>query len=82
MPGEETQYALTAIHELARAELSMSLPVYTLLTIGWGGEFIAIYGNEETKKEVLPKLASGNGRGECPRSRAAGVFLAARLLKL
>lgn len=59
MPGEETQYAVTAIHELARAELSMSLPVYTLLTIGWGGEFIALYGNEETKKEILPKLASG-----------------------
>ena len=31
--------------ELARAELSMSLPVYTLLTIGWGGEFIAIINN-------------------------------------
>jgi len=59
MPGEETQYAVTAIHELGRAELSMSLPVYTLLTIGWGGEFIALYGNEETNKEVLPKLASG-----------------------
>jgi acyl-CoA dehydrogenase len=58
-PGEETQYAVTAIHELARAELSMSLPVYTLLTIGWGGEFIALYGNEETKKEILPKIASG-----------------------
>ena len=59
MPGEEVQYAVTAIHELARGELSMSLPVYALLTIGWGGRFIAIYGNEETKQEILPRLASG-----------------------
>jgi acyl-CoA dehydrogenase len=59
LPGEEMQYANIAIHELGRAELSMSLPVYTLLTIGWGGEFIQFYAKEEVKKEVLPKLASG-----------------------
>ncbi len=58
-PGEEMQYANIAIHELARAELSMSLPVYTLLTIGWGGMFLAHFANDEVKKEVLPKLASG-----------------------
>lgn len=58
-PGEEMQYANIAIHELSRAELSMSLPVYTLLTIGWGGFFLSLYANDEVKQEVLPKLASG-----------------------
>jgi len=58
-PGEEMQYANIAIQELARAELSMSLPVYTLLTIGWGGMFLNLYAKEEVKREVLPKLASG-----------------------
>jgi acyl-CoA dehydrogenase len=59
VPGEEMQYANIAIHEIARAELSMSLPVYTLLTIGWGGFFLNLYAREEVKQEVLPKLASG-----------------------
>ncbi len=59
LPGQEMQYANIAIHELGRAELSMSLPVYMLLTIGWGGEFIQYYATEDAKKEILPKLASG-----------------------
>jgi acyl-CoA dehydrogenase len=59
LPGEEMQFANIAIHELGRAELSMSLPVYMLLTIGWGGEFISYYASEEVKREVLPKLATG-----------------------
>jgi len=59
LPGEEMQFANIAIQELSRAELSMSLPVYTLLTIGWGGFFISLYGNEAVKQEVLPKIASG-----------------------
>ncbi len=59
VPGEEMQYANIAIHEIARAELSMSLPVYTLLTIGWGGFFLNLYAKEEAKQEILPKLASG-----------------------
>jgi acyl-CoA dehydrogenase len=58
-PGEEMQYANIVIHELGRAELSMSLPVYTLLTIGWGGMFLSRYASDEVKQEVLPKLASG-----------------------
>jgi len=57
--GEEMQYANIAIQELGRAELSMSLPVYMLLTVGWGGEFISYYGTKEAKQEILPKLASG-----------------------
>ncbi|MDD5083269.1 MAG: acyl-CoA/acyl-ACP dehydrogenase, partial [Dehalococcoidales bacterium] len=58
-PGEAMQYANIATHEIARAELSMSLPVYTLLTIGWGGQFLKYFAKEEVKETVLPKLASG-----------------------
>jgi acyl-CoA dehydrogenase len=58
-PGEEMQYANIAIHELARTELSVSVPVYTLVTIGWGGQFLKLYAREEVKREILPKLASG-----------------------
>ncbi len=57
-PGEELQYALLAIHELGRADLSMSVPVYTLLCMGWG--FLAAHhGSEQLKQEVLPNVASG-----------------------
>ena len=56
----------------------MSLPVYTLLTIGWGGEFIAFYGNEETKQEVLPKIASGEWSwGICATEPGGGSDVAA-----
>jgi acyl-CoA dehydrogenase len=58
MPGEEMQYAVITIHELARGELSMSLPVYTLLCIGWP-MLLVRYGTEEAKEEILPKVASG-----------------------
>jgi len=58
MPGEEMQYAMITIHELARGELSMSLPVYTLLCIGWPMIMVK-YGTEEAKREILPKVASG-----------------------
>ena len=37
----------------------MSLPVYTLLTIGWGGYFLNVAASKELKQEVLPKIASG-----------------------
>jgi acyl-CoA dehydrogenase len=58
MPGEEMQYAMITIHELARGELSMSLPVYTLLCIGWSMIMVK-FGTKEAKEEVLPKVASG-----------------------
>ncbi len=58
MPGEEMQYAVITIHELARGELSMSLPVYTLLCIGWP-LLLVPYGTKEAKEEILPKVASG-----------------------
>jgi acyl-CoA dehydrogenase len=58
MPGEEMQYAMITIHELARGELSMSLPVYTLLCIGWS-MIMTKFGTKEAKQEILPKVASG-----------------------
>jgi len=57
--GEELTYANIAIHEISRAEMSMAVPVYTLLCIGWG-LLIAKYGTEQLKQEVLPKVAAGD----------------------
>jgi acyl-CoA dehydrogenase len=57
-PGEELVYAMLAVHEVARGELSMSLPVYTLLNLGWS-LLVVRHGSEELKKEVLPNIASG-----------------------
>jgi len=58
VPGEEPIYAMIAIHEIARADLSMSTPVYTLLTIGWS-YVIAKYGTQKLKEYVLPRVAEG-----------------------
>ena len=57
-PGEELVYAMIAVHEIGRAELSMSLPVYFLLNLGWS-YLLARHGNAETKREVLPHVAKG-----------------------
>ena len=56
--GEEMVYANIVVQELGRAEMSMSLPVYTLLCLGWS-YLIAKYGTEQLKQEVLPKVAAG-----------------------
>jgi acyl-CoA dehydrogenase len=58
VPGEELIYAMITIHEVARADLSMSTPVYTLLTIGWS-YIVNKYGTDELKKELLPAVAAG-----------------------
>ena len=59
LPDEERLiYAMITIQEIARADLSMSTPVYTLLTIGWS-YIINRYGTEELKQEVLPAVAAG-----------------------
>ena len=58
IPGQETTLANIAIQEIARADLSMSVPVYVLLCIGWG-YLITLHGTDELKKLLLPKLASG-----------------------
>lgn len=57
-PGEEIVYAMLAIHELARADLSMSVPVYCLVDIGWS-YLVVRHGSDELKEELLPKVASG-----------------------
>ena len=57
-PGEELVYAMIAVHEIARAELSMSLPVYYLLNLGWS-YLLSRYGHEDVKREVLPHVAKG-----------------------
>jgi acyl-CoA dehydrogenase len=56
--GEEMTWAMLTINELARAELSMSLPVYTLLNLGWS-LLVSKAGTEQLKKEILPKVAKG-----------------------
>ena len=58
VPGQEIVYAMIAVHEIARAELSMSIPVYYLLCLGWS-YLAGRYGSEELKRELLPKVASG-----------------------
>ena len=56
--GEEATYANIAVQELARADMSMAIPVYTLLCLGWGF-LVAKYGSEQLKQEILPKAAAG-----------------------
>jgi len=56
--GEEIVTAMLAVHEIARAELSMSLPVYYLLNLGWS-YLVSRFGTEELKKEILPRVATG-----------------------
>lgn len=58
VPGEQHSLANLAVHELARADLSMSVPVYVLLCLGWGS-LVAQHGSAELKSLLLPKLASG-----------------------
>jgi len=74
--GEEMVYATIAVHEIARAELSMSLPVYTLLNLGWS-YLVVRHGTEELKKELLPNVASGKWFiGICTTEPGGGSDLA------
>lgn len=56
--GEEMAYANIAVQEIARADLSMSIPVYVLLQLGWAA-LVGKHGTEELKQELLPNVASG-----------------------
>ncbi len=56
--GQAMTLANIAVQELARADLSMSVPVYILLNLGWG-YLVSLYGTEELKQHLLPKVASG-----------------------
>jgi acyl-CoA dehydrogenase len=58
MPGQQATLANIAVQEIARADMSMSVPVYILLNIGWGF-LIARHGTDHLKELVLPKIASG-----------------------
>lgn len=58
MPGQQATLATLAVEEIARADMSMSVPVYVLLCIGWG-YLVTRYGTEELKSFLLPKVASG-----------------------
>ncbi len=74
--GEEITYANIAVQEIARAELSMSLPVYVLLQLGWA-TLVVKHGSEELKKELLPKVASGKWfLGICTTEPAGGSDIA------
>ena len=75
-PGEEMVYATIAVHEIARGELSMSLPVYTLLNLGWS-YLVVRHGSGELKKELLPSVASGKWfLGICTTEPGGGSDLA------
>jgi acyl-CoA dehydrogenase len=75
-PGEEMVYAMLAVHEIARGELSMSVPVYTLLNLGWS-RLVAKHGSEELKKELLPNIAAGKWfLGICTTEAGGGSDLA------
>ena len=58
VPGEELIYGMIAVQEIARADLSMSTPVYSLLTIGWS-YIVNKFGSQQLKDEVLPAAAAG-----------------------
>jgi acyl-CoA dehydrogenase len=74
--GEELTYANIAIQEISRAEMSMALPVYTLLCMGWS-ILIAKYGTEQLRQEVLPKVAAGDYFvGICTTEPAGGSDVA------
>ncbi len=75
-PDEGLQYARIAVEELGRAELSMSLPVYTLLCLGWS-YLVVRHGTEELKRSLLPKVASGEYfLGICTTEPSGGSDLA------
>ena len=59
VPGEERLiYAMIAVQEIARADLSHATPVYTLLTIGWS-YIINSYGSAAAEAGGAARLAAG-----------------------
>ncbi|MFX1491594.1 MAG: acyl-CoA dehydrogenase family protein [Promethearchaeota archaeon] len=57
-PGGNFMLACIAAEELARADISIAIPVFYLVEASWACIF-ARYGTEEAKQEILPKVASG-----------------------
>jgi acyl-CoA dehydrogenase len=57
-PGATVTQATLAGIEVARGDVSMATAVYYLLCAGWSS-VLAKYGTDEVKKEVLPRVATG-----------------------
>ena len=57
MGGTLTMAAI-AVDEMAYYDPSIAIPVYTLLVNGWP-MLLDLYGSEEAKSEILPKVAAG-----------------------
>lgn len=56
--GGTIQQMATIVEELAKGDVSMSLPVYILLVNGWPS-ILEKYGTEEAKEEILPSVVKG-----------------------
>lgn len=59
--GQDAGFLLSAIaiEELAKADMTMSIPVMTLVTNSWG-YILARYGSEEAKEEILSRVTKGD----------------------
>jgi acyl-CoA dehydrogenase len=58
-PGLSMTMACIAAEELARADLSIALPVMYLVEASWALIF-DLYGTHEAKSEILPRVTSGD----------------------
>ncbi len=56
--GADWTMACIAAEELARADISLALPVLYLVEASWGFIF-ARHGSEQIKQEILPKVCAG-----------------------
>jgi acyl-CoA dehydrogenase len=59
-PGGNMVLACIAIEEIAYADPSVAVAVYSLLCNGWP-MLLQVYGTEAAKKEILPHVAKGEG---------------------
>jgi len=59
-PGGTMVLACIAVEEIAYADPSVAVAVYTLLCNGWP-MLLQLYGTEEAKREILPRVAKGEG---------------------
>ncbi len=57
-PGGNFKLTCIAAEELAKADLSIAIPVFYLVEASWAWVF-ARYGTEEAKQEILPKVCKG-----------------------
>ena len=56
--GPNFTMACIAAEELARADISIAIPVLFLVTAAWGNVF-NIHGTKQAKDEILPKITRG-----------------------